>query len=54
MNDGPAVGDYIVLYDPEVEEGEPPIALLSVTAEGYDAIGEGWSEQAASLEARAR
>lgn len=54
MSDEPEVGDYIVLYDTEAEADEAPISLLRVTAAGYDAVGEGWSEQAGRLEEWAR
>lgn len=54
MNHEPAVGDYIVLFDGDPEPGEPPIAVLSVTETGYDAVGEGRLEQAVELELRAR
>jgi hypothetical protein len=54
INHEPAVGDYIVLYDGDPDPGEPPVAVLRVTEAGYDAVGEGWPDQAGNLELRAR
>jgi hypothetical protein len=54
MADEPNIGDFIVLFDDSDDDAEPPILLVRMTEDGYEGLGEGWIEQADSIEARAR
>ena len=43
------------MFDAESDEsGDPPIFVVRVTDDGYEAVGEGWLEQAENLEKKAR